>query len=454
MVGKCKALLLTFLLVSCSAYNRGVSNRNSLSSEGTQTKNNQIELISQLNYTYDTYNGTTKDYSSQLYLSHFLPIEYKNSGIYFENNARIYPLQTGKTRKKTARKASIEVLPWQDFSGTIISFVRRITPGNLSKKKKPRILVIGDSVTSGYGSTSNKKEEGLPNQYWAWAKMLFEMEKIDNGDKPDEYNALFLGSWSGGNYTINYRGVKRDIRARAEGYGGASLQQLFEPILGNDNKPNRFYNEENKTFSVLSYLSKYRTIDDNGNRLVCSKSNPAGERVTGSDGKEYLIGTEINSQSLLGSVDVCTPSIVVINLCHNTTFDNYRNNIGKVVNVLQSELPDTKIVLMTIDETGTLFPADYPNYVADQIVFKGLHEKNAKIYNYLRENVEDEKNGVFVFAAQFVMPTVTGFPTIVENERFEQNPAVIGPHYHPNNHAHEAWGYALYSLIKYLITDN
>lgn len=454
MSGKYQILFLTFLFASCSASNRGVSNRNSLSPEEIQTKNNQIELISQLNYTYDTYNATTKDYSSQLYLSHFLPVEYKNSGIFFDNNARVYPLQTEKTRKKTERKARIGVLPWNNLTGTIISFVRRITPGNLSKKKKPRVLVIGDSVTSGYGSSSNKDDKEQPNQYWAWARMLFEMEKIDNGDKPDEYNALFLGSWSGGNYNINYHGVKREIRARAEGYGGASLQQLFEPILGNDNKPNRFYDEANGTFSILTYLSKYRTMDDQGERLTSTRSNPAGERVVGSDGKEYLIGTEISSQSLLGSVDVCTPSIVVINLCHNTTFDNYRNNIGKVVNVLQSGLPDAKIVLMTIDETGTLFPADYPNYDADQVAYKGLHEKNAKIYNYLREHVEDEKNGVYVFAAQFVMPTEDGFPTTENNGMLELNPAVLWPHYHPNNKVHEAWGYALYSMIKYLITDN
>ena len=454
MAIKCKALLLAFLLASCSSYHRGMSTRSSLSSEGTVVKDNQIEILSQLNYTYDTYNATTENYLTKLYLSHLLPVEYKNSGVFFENNTRVYSLQTETTRKKTERKTTIRLLPWNNLAGASISFVRRVTPGNLSKKKKPRVLIIGDSVTSGYGANSNKDKKENPNQYWVWAKMLFEMEKIDNGDKPDEYNALFLGSWSGGNYTINYHGVNREIRARADGYGGASLQQLFEPVFGNDNKANRFYDDGNKTFSVLSYLAKYRTMDDNGNRLVYSKPNPAGEKVKGSDGKWYVIGSEITSQSLLGSVDVCTPSIVVINLCHNTTFESYINSIGKVVGILHEELPDTKIVLMTIDETGTLFPNDYPNYVAEQIAYKGLHEKNAKIYNYLQENVEDEKNGVYVFAAQFVMPTAAGFPTVENKGVLEQNPAVIGPHYHPNNRVHEAWGYALYSLIKYLITDS
>ena len=232
----------------------------------------------------------------------------------------------------------------------------------------------------------------------------------------------------------------------------AALQQLFEPIFGNANKANRFYDEKNKTFSMLSYLSKYRTMDDTGERLVSSRSNPAGDKVKGSDSKDYVIGTEITTQQLLGSVDVCTPSIVVINLCHNTSFENYKGNIGKVVSILRKEIPAAKIVLMTIDETGTLFPSDYPNYVESEVTYDGLHEKNVKIYNYLRENVENEKEDVYVFAAQFVMPTVEGFPTVESNGINIKNPEVSGPHYHPNNKAHEAWGYALYSLIKYLIS--
>ena len=410
-----------------------------------------VYVYSRPNFTYDTY-SLQKPYSSKLYLSHFFPLKYKNSGVTFDNGQRVIEFKSEKKRKKIEKKNTVNILPWNEFNGASISFIRRITPGVLSKNKKPRVLVIGDSVTSGYGSDSNKTESWLPNQYWAVARMLFEMEKIDNGDKPDEYNALFLGSWNGGNYTINHNGVTRQIRARAEGYGGASLQQLFEPIFGNSNKANRFYDEKNETFSMLSYLTKYRTMDDKGERLISSRTNPAGETVKGSDGKEYVIGTEITTQRLLGSVDVCTPSIIVINLCHNTTFENYEGNIGKVISILRNEIPEAKIVLMTIDEAGTLFPSDYPNYVESEVMYTGLHEKNVKIYNYLCENVENEQDGVYVFAAQFVMPTVEGFPTVESNGMNIKNPDVSGPHYHPNNKVHEAWGYALYSLIKWIIS--
>lgn len=436
------SIILALLFVACSpkTYNNihgGIASEN---------------VYTQLNYTYETYITGQRGYDTKLYLSHFLPNKFKNGGVYFDNNQRVVELKLESSRRKVEKKASFSLKPWNDFKGACISFIRRITPGSLSKKQKPRVLVIGDSVTSGYGSSSNKKESWYPNQYWAFARMLFEKEKIDNGDKPNEYNALFIGSWSGGYYTIDYNGIIRQIRARAEGYGGASLQQLFEPVFGNANKSNPFYDEKSETFSMKSYLSKYRTMDDFGERLVSSRSNPAGEKVKGSDGKEYVIGTEIATQQLLGSVDVCTPSIVVINLCHNTTFENYKGNIGKVVSILRKEIPEAKIVLMTIDEVGTLFPLDYPNYVESEVMFTGLHEKNVKIYNYLRENVENEEAGVYVFAAQFVMPTVEGFPTIESNGMNIKNPDVTGPHYHPNNKVHEAWGYALYSLIKWIIS--
>ena len=87
---------------------------------------------------------------------------------------------------------------------------------------------------------------------------------------------------------------------------------------------------------------------------------------------------------------------------------------------------------------------------ADKSAYGGLHEKNAAIYNYVKENVENEEDGVYLFGAQFVMPTMEGYPTVENNGVFEANPAVLGPHYHPNNRVHEAWGYALYAMIKWL----
>ena len=410
-----------------------------------------VPVQSQLNYTYEVVSSNTQHCRNTLYLDHFLLSHYKNSGVLFENGRHEMTLDTGFKGKKE-QEVAIRLKIGDSLTETVIRFIRRVTPGHLSKRKKPKVLVIGDSVTSGYGSGSNKSESWKPNQYWAYAKLFFEVEKIDNGDKPDEYNAVFLGSRSNGGFTLHHNDVKRPVKAMAEGYGGASLEQLFEPVFGNAGEKNRFYDSATGTFSMRSYLSKYRTMDDKGVRLISSSSNPSGERVIGSDGKEYVIGKEISSQTQLQAVDVCTPSIIVLNLCHNTSLENYKKNIGKVVETVHRELPETKIVLMTIDEAGTLFPEDYPEYKGDKPLYGGLHDKNTAIYNYVKENVEHEKEGVYLFGAQFVMPTMEGLPTIENNGVYVSNPSVLGPGYHPNNKVHEAWGYALYAMIKWMIS--
>lgn len=446
-----KTVLLVLLFVSCASTNKGYLNDNTLNSTESTNKKD-ISLVSHINYTYETYISANKNYTTRLYLSHLIPRYFANSELRFENGKRDIEF-TPETKKEKEQKITIKIISMNSYSGLSFSFIRRITLGHLSKKKKPRVLVIGDSVTDGYGANSNKKESWYPDQYWAFAKLYFEMEKIDDGDNPNEYNAFFLGGHNNGDFTIDYKGINRSVKAKAEGYGGAELQQLFEPVLGNAGVSNPFYDRKENTFSIQSYLAKYRTMDDEGERLVSSRSNPSGEAVVGTDGKTYVIGTEIKTQQLLISVDVCTPSIVVINLNHNTTLDNYKAFIGPTVRTLQKELPQAKIVIMTIDEAGTLFPADYPAFSEVDMLYKGLHEKNADIYNYVRDNIENEKEGVYVLAAQFVMPTAEGFPTIEHEGQIIQNPDVLGPHYHPNNRVHKAWGYTLYSMIKYLITD-
>ena len=117
---------------------------------------------------------------------------------------------------------------------------------------------------------------------------------------------------------------------------------------------------------------------------------------------------------------------------------------------------------MIIDETGTQFVDDYPNYIASEITMGGLHSKNSAIYNYIKENIEDEENGVYLLGSQFTQPTAKSFPFTELNysddifENIEEtmkihNTAVAGPNYHPNNYAHRVFGYSLYSFIKWTL---
>lgn len=289
------------------------------------------------------------------------------------------------------------------------------------------------------------------------------MDKIDAGDNDGEYDALFMGVVSEGRFTINYGGKSRAVPCRADGKGGAALQELYTPTWGENKDANPFYDEENATFSIKAYLDNYRTMDDAGERLVTASSNPSGENVVGSDGKTYQIGKKITSQSLLYEYDVCTPTHIFVNLVHNTSADNYKQKIADVVSIIKTDVPNVPVCLMTIDETGTYFPIDYPNYDENQISIGSLHTKNCGIYNYIKENIEDENNGIYLLGLHFIQPTAESYPTIgysfadgIEDEKAKQfqikNPDVAGANYHPSNKAHAAWGYALYSFLKWIMS--
>lgn len=424
--------------------------------------------LSDVNYIYTVHNSVKeRNYVSKLNIAHLLSgASFLNKGIFFENGQRSIPVYPSTVATKEEIERTIQVKPKDSYLDTQVVFKQRNTNNVASKSVSPRVLVIGDSVTNGYGASANKAVSWFPIQYWAFAKMFFEMDKIDGGDNSGEYNALFIGTANGG-FTINYDSVSRTVRAHAEAKGGASLDELFGPTWGGTGSttPNPFYDSVGNTFSVASYLNKYRTMDDLGVRLVTASANPAGETVVGSDGRTYTIGTEIDTQAKLSGYDVCTPTHIVVNMVHNTTVSNYENNVGSLISIIQNELPGVPVILAVIDETGTYFPKDHPDYIASQITYTTLHIGNLLKYDYIRQNVEDENNGIYLLGLNFIQPPVRGYATVKYEdadfaERGENNPGlnvadpnVQGANYHPNNYTHEAFGYSLYAILKYLITS-
>ncbi len=108
--------------------------------------------------------------------------------------------------------------------------------------------------------------------------------------------------------TGKYKGTQRQT---------ARLREWAENLARNP--LNEFYSlEKAKTsdhaFSTDAYLERYRTLDDNGIRLPARSICPAGERVVGSDGKVYQVGSRIVSQEMLRKVSVCTPTQVIVNI--------------------------------------------------------------------------------------------------------------------------------------------
>ena len=321
----------------------------------------------------------------------------------------------------------------------------RYVKESLGQDKFPKVLVIGDSVTDGYLSYYQKRDNKFPNQYWSWVKWFFEMDRVnDFSNDPDKSNYLCIGMpapyGSYSSFTIG----EENYKVYAVGKGGWAAQDLFSPYFEEEGNVNPFYDPDSSSFSLKYFVDNYKTLADDGkNRL--SVGTTAGVLVD-----------DVNKW------DVCTPTHVVINLNHNSSLSSYQENIPKIVSKIKEEYPNMIIILMSIDETGTYFPDKYPDHYVNSLKTNGLHDKNLSIYKWFRENLENEENKIYVCSGNLIQPTVLSYPSIemqkasfisdISKEYFAKSDGG-GPNYHPNNIAHSAWGYQLYSLIKWTLKD-
>ena len=320
----------------------------------------------------------------------------------------------------------------------------RYVKETFGQDKFPKVLVIGDSVTDGYLANYQKKGSN-PNQYWAWTKWYFEMDRInDFASNPDKSNYLTIGVTNPYGTSSSFSIGDSSYKAYAVGKGGWSASDLFLPYFENEDNINPFYDPDSETFSLKYFVDNYKTLNDDGKtRLsVGSTAGPLVDDVT--------------------KWDVCTPTHVVINLNHNSSLSEYQTNITNVVNKIKQEYPNMIIILMSIDETGTYFPNKYSDYYVNSLGKNGLHDKNLTIYKWIRENLENESNKIYVCSGNLIQPTVFSYPSIEMELSYSAGNASNlynsksdggGPHFHPNNRAHSAWGYQLYALIKWTLKD-
>lgn len=332
-----------------------------------------------------------------------------------------------------------------------LKFKHRSTLASMGKNQFPKILVIGDSVTDGYLAGVGKTDADLPIHYWSWVRYLFDLDRKDAKAAETEYRCLMVGmpgTVNGKHYgsSSSFKLDGKTVVNYAMGKGGWSAEDLNLATFESASNINPFYDEKTKGFSLKACLDKYRTLADNGmTRLI------PGETA----------GTEVKDAN---AYDLCTPTHVVINLNHNSSLAEYKANIPDIVKTIKREYPEIIVILMSIDETGTYFPAKYPEYRASEITLGGLHSKNVSIYQYFCDELQDEANGVYVCSGHLIQPAVESYPTldyVSADSVGRQSGRVLhmaygrgqygGPNWHPNNYAHCAWGYQLYALVKYTL---
>jgi len=222
------------------------------------------------------------------------------------------------------------------------------TPSAVPAGTKALVLCIGESTCD---LVNANPFTGSYAEGWNWASMLrfqalqdgVDIRCLGTGTLPDGgVDACYTGHGGWSAYTfLNWPiAAKMDPWApdsflkapqmwealgleRVKAYEGAQWQHdliartrygKHRPEKAISGEPvNEFFSED-EGFSLETYLERYRTLDDSGEPLPAKRRNPACEKVRGSDGKIYRVGSRITSQALLGRIRVCRPTHVVINL--------------------------------------------------------------------------------------------------------------------------------------------
>ena len=364
----------------------------------------------------------------------------RNVGFHKEMKKRYIIPQAPADEFESNKEETEETLPVYTVGfNEIAPIVQKYRGVKINKSIYPKILIIGDSVGDGYGATTNRVTTDGPSSYDAWVDYFFRI----NGQTCKTLNIGTINSNRYGSVK-SYKLSGQTIRAGSISKGGWSLEDLNLEYFEQTSNKNPFYNPSTQKFSLKYAVDHFKTLSDDGEtRLIVGET--AGDMVT-----------DVNA------FDFCAPTHVVISLTHNTSLGEYQNNIAGIISTIRSEYPNIKIILMVMDESATFFIDDYKNYAKDSVYTPGnLHTKNISIYQYIKENIENESNNVFLLSANLTQPTAEGFPTKVlpyaynltsDEKMHVKTNEVSGPSYHPNNLTHASFGYQIYSIVQWTMS--
>jgi lysophospholipase L1-like esterase len=350
------------------------------------------------------------------------------------------------------RKDHVSIYPLRGQSSDVVTsvktlrFIQDVTerPANqniniISTKesvtdKKLKILTIGDSVTAGYGANV---------QYW---KLIYKHLRINSILNESGIVPLMLGT-NTDTYTFEYGGVSYTDRLGREGYSGASLKDFYQ------SPTNNFYNDSapgDCKFSINAWLSKYRTMDDNGNRLSLDSPN---------------IGSLVTAETL-ETWNVCAPNVVIINLGHNDFYQSWTSDMNffytmynEIMAVIRAEVPNAYIIpCVTMPLIGSAHPDFYPNRDGSEILLSAVpsyisryQDNVAHWKTFIAENADTH---IVVMPEWNITPTIEAFKwykTANESDDCYYTKNEFG-RAHPYQPAHDVYGYELYAICQYIKT--
>ena len=404
--------------------------------------------------------GHNRNYAAAVYLDHFFNGFTEEKNIRFDNNSdkvvvfspmtvmdsnENNPAVTYNEGVNILTKNKEYLITGNDIADTTFRFTHVSTLNSKTVNMVPRVLCIGDSITYAELAQVNDDDHSQNWAYHLMCKELYMKDNIDNGGSG--YDIKFLGHFRK-TRKMKYKDSEYDVVTYHEGIRGITLDSYLNGGVSD------FRSNTTGKFSLNAWLSKYRTLDDNGNRLTLG--NGTGSAITSAN---------------LQSIDVCTPTHVFIMLGANGggTLNAYK----ELINIIKSEYPNMIIGLAIPDCAGTYFPSLHPNCDEKMTIWNDTGSQGSRhntMYNLvdMLQNEfcteEYEAQNIYFVPFYFVQPTAescsmrkVNLPCadirLMHHNTFNAN---YGWHAstHVNGIGHMNWAYQLYSWIKYTIAKN
>ena len=299
--------------------------------------------------------------------------------------------------------------------------INQITTRSSVENPNLFVLTIGDSVTAGAVTSQ---------QYWSVCAEMFAREDIQHKRTS---KVMMLGSNNVRTVSITEGDTTTDVKACA---CGVSSWRLENWVTSSESP---FVYEENgkKQFSILKWIERYRTHDDNGNKLELGQGT----------------GTNITSANI-DKVQCCKPNVIYINSTHNEGA-RYYDDHHLVIDTIRRELPECAIIIGSpMPILGTWNPQMYTHVVGASALPNQKVEARIAQLEYW-ENYRDTADFEFYLLPQIaITPTGEGYEfvncdagveTIKMATKTEQMAEI-----HPGLPTHKIWGYELYALLKFI----
>lgn len=379
-----------------------------------------------LPYPRDFYTVKNTGYKNNFAVPLFVDYVYDGTlhQILFENGKdRVYLYETmpNKTyydiyNKKRTFKLTSSAYDVNDIA------INQITTRSSVENPNLFVLTIGDSVTAGAVTSQ---------QYWSVCAEMFAREDIQHKRTS---KVMMLGSNNVRTVSITEGDTTTDVKACA---CGVSSWRLENWVTSSESP---FVYEENgkKQFSILKWIERYRTHDDNGNKLELGQGT----------------GTNITSANI-DKVQCCKPNVIYINSTHNEGA-RYYDDHHLVIDTIRRELPECAIIVGSpMPILGTWNPQMYTHVVGATVPL--ANEKVSSRIEQLEywENYRNNVDFEFYLLPQIaITPTGEGYEfvdcdagveTIKMATKTEQMAEI-----HPGLPTHKIWGYELYALLKFI----